>query len=127
MKVFFTALLILSINIGIGLASSMDLFDTKLIYDSSVVNQISNGYQNIDPLSDPIEDASGSVDKTSSNQDKGISLWTTIKHCILPHALLIDVFGINSFVAVMFSAPIYLFYLIGIAQLFINIGGKTAI
>ena len=127
MKVFYTAVLIICLNVGLGILAEADIFDVTLVNDKAMLNKITDSYSGLAEYSKPLEEDSQYDFGDSDSTDRGISLWTTIKHCFLPHALLIDVFHIDYTVAILISCPIYLFYLIGLAQLFINIGGKSAI
>lgn len=127
MKAFYLALLFLCLNIGIGLANLADIYDTQLIYNEESIDGLETTYDNLNPYSKPLDDDTLYKTEDPEETDRGISLWESIKMCIFPNVLLTHTFHINDTVANMITIPIILIYIIGLAQLFRGIGGKTAI
>lgn len=129
MKVFFIALFILCINIALAVVSETDLFpETKFDYDRAGADQIKNSYETLSEFGRPIKDSEDlTADQGNEDKDRGGNLFTVLKHTLFPNTLLVDIFGLDRSIALWFSIPIYLFYIIGIAELFIDFGGKNAI
>lgn len=128
MKAFYLAMLFLSLNVGFGLLSYTEIFgDISLVHDDYQLSAYSSRYQNLQAYTPPIEDDTEFKDDDADDTNMGVSLWETIKISLLPNVLLNQTFGINYDLALLLSIPIYLVYIIAIAQLFRGVGGVTAL
>lgn len=129
MKAFFIALFVLTLNISLAVVAETNLFpDVKMDYYNSGTLAIKQQYESLADIERPIKDADDTiVTEDSQDKDKGSNLFSVLKHTLFPNTLLTEVFGIDSSITIWCLIPIYLFYIIGIAQLWIDVGGRNAI
>jgi hypothetical protein len=128
MRIFTIALLLLVINVGINLAAYSNLLaGAKEQGDLGLVNSTSQWVKD-QKYPDSITD--NAADRTQLESDYLRSLWGFIdlmKGCAVPYYTMTNVLGMDSYVSLVISAIIYLFYAMAIIQLLRNISGEGAI
>ena len=124
MKFFAIALFIFLLNISISVINTVDVLYTDVQAQDEYINEI--------------QDVAGSgsyseTGVTSSNENFGFgdfvkAFWYFIKAvgmAIVGVYWLYTSFGLSPALAILFSAPVYLLYIIGIAQFIGNRGMKN--
>lgn len=124
MRLFYMMLMILSINVGAGVVSYVfDYQGAELHYDSNLISDTQTKYSNLE-YSDQMENDYLYKNVDPQDAKRGLSLLELVKRSIFFHVLLSRMFGIDWAMALLLSAPMYLFYIIALIQLFRGISAE---